>query len=323
MVIAHYIFDHAPLIHLYSEENFWPCDMDDHLVHTTPHLNYTPLQATEDHPNLKTMDDLNRWGRFVYLQSDDNVEDRPEWLGGSTNIPQVPSRSDKSGDWNENDYDTSHLEEGDTGEHSSWWHAGIGDTKERGGIRPDITSPGRFIPTSTPEGGKFIKPEEEVWQPELLKDRRRFEGKRVVGGRSDAPAVLIVVPKGDGVVDAFWFFFYSYNLGNTVFNVRFGNHVGDWEHTTVRFQHGVPKAVFFSEHAFGEAYTWDAVEKIGKRVGPHIIITVYIVLTISSPWVSLRQAHTPCTPQLACTLTFSLVASSTTSQTAVLSGTLA
>lgn len=107
---------------------------------------------------------------------------------------------------------------------------------------------------------------EEIWQPELLKDRRRFEGKKVVGGRSDAPAVLVVVPKGDGVVDAFWFFFYSYNLGNTVFNVRFGNHVGDWEHTTVRFHNGVPKAVFFSEHAFGEAYTWDAVEKIGRRV---------------------------------------------------------
>jgi hypothetical protein len=92
-------------------------------------------------------------------------------------------------------------------------------------------------------------------------------GKKVVGGRSDAPAVLVVVPKGDGVVDAFWFFFYSYNLGNAVFNVRFGNHVGDWEHTVVRFQHGEPKAVFFSEHSFGEAYTYDAVEKIGKRVG--------------------------------------------------------
>jgi hypothetical protein len=68
------------------------------------------------------------------------------------------------------------------------------------------------------------------------------------------------------VVDAFWFFFYSYNLGNAVFNIRFGNHVGDWEHTVVRFQHGEPKAVFFSEHSFGEAYTWDAVEKKGNRV---------------------------------------------------------
>lgn len=280
--IPQYILDHAPLIHLYSGENFWPCDMDDHLVHTTPHLNYTPLQAAEDHPNLKTMDNLNRWGRFVYLQSDDNVEDRPKWLGGSTNIPQAPSGSDESDDRNENDHDTSRSEEDDNDEPPSWWHAGIGDTKERGGIRPDFTSPKPLVPTSTPKDDKLAEPEEEVWQPELLKDRRRFEGKKVVGGRSDAPAVLIVVPKGDGVVDAFWFFFYSYNLGNTVFNVRFGNHVGDWEHTTVRFQHGVPKAVFFSEHSFGEAYTWDAVEKIDKRVGLLIII-MYLELTISSP----------------------------------------
>ncbi|KAF9701899.1 hypothetical protein EKO04_001110 [Ascochyta lentis] len=263
--IPQYVLDYAPLIHLYSGENFWPCDMTDHLIHTTPHLNYTPLQATDDHPNVRSMNGLNRWGRFVYLQSDDNVEDRPEWLGGSTNIPEVPTDGDEGADW-EDDYQEDDHSEGDRSyKKEAWWHAGVGDTKGRGGIRPDSTSLGRLIPTSTPEGDQLVKPEEEVWQPELMKDRRRFEGKKVVGGRSDAPAVLVVVPKGDGVVDAFWFFFYSYNLGNTVFNVRFGNHVGDWEHTTVRFHNGVPKAVFFSEHAFGEAYTWDAVEKIGKR----------------------------------------------------------
>ncbi|KAH6644399.1 hypothetical protein C7974DRAFT_383474 [Boeremia exigua] len=227
--IPQYVLDHAPLIHLYSGENFWP------------------------------------WGRFVYLQSDDNVEDRPKWLGGSTNIPEAPSDGDSGADWDDDDGKEGHHDgSGNDYRKEPWWHAGKGDTEDRGGIRPDSTSSGRLIPTSTPEGDKLVE-SEEIWQPELMKDRRRFEGKKVVGGRSDAPAVLVVVPKGDGVVDAFWFFFYSYNLGNTVFNVRFGNHVGDWEHTTVRFHNGVPKAVFFSEHAFGEAYTWDAVEKMGKR----------------------------------------------------------
>ncbi len=51
-----------------------------------------------------------------------------------------------------------------------------------------------------------------------------------------------------------------------VLNVRFGNHVGDWEHILVRFQHKKPKAVFFSEHYWGEAYSYKAVEKIGIRV---------------------------------------------------------
>jgi len=92
------------------------------------------------------------------------------------------------------------------------------------------------------------------------------KNKELQAGRSDAPVVLLVIDKGDGIVDAFYFFFYSFNLGNKVFNIRFGNHVGDWEHSVIRFKNGVPKSMFFSQHASGAAYTWDAVEKIGKRV---------------------------------------------------------
>lgn len=185
--IPDYVIDYAPYVHLFSGEQFWPCDIAEHLIHTTPHLNYTPIVAESDHPTLSDLDKFNEWGRFVYLQSDDNVEERPEWLGGKANIPGDPDSTDN--------------------------------------------------------------------------------GSGAAGGRSDAPTVLIVVDKGDGVVDAFWFYFYSYNLGLKVFNVRFGNHVGDWEHMMVRFHHGKPKAVYFSEHNFGAAYTYNAVEKIGKRVG--------------------------------------------------------
>jgi hypothetical protein len=83
--------------------------------------------------------------------------------------------------------------------------------------------------------------------------------------RSDAPVILVVVDKG-AYVDAFWFFFYSFNLGNAVFGVRFGNHVGDWEHTAVRFENGKPIHVFYSEHEWGAAYNWKDSEKDGKRV---------------------------------------------------------
>ncbi|KAF2195303.1 hypothetical protein K469DRAFT_698877 [Zopfia rhizophila CBS 207.26] len=263
--IPEYIKEYAPLIHLYSGEEFWPCDIADHLIHTTPHLNYTPLQASSDHPNLTNLDDLNKWGRFVYLQSDDNVEERPDWLGGETNIPDQPEDSDGEnrwegwGDWV--DWVDKGLPEEVNDEEQRWRDAGIGDTVDKGGIRPvSTTSTGSVTkPTVTPEGEEHV---DNNWQPELV---RRKLGKRVLGGKSDAPAVLIAVDKGNGVVDAFWFFFYSYNLGNTVFNVRFGNHVGDWEHTAIRFHHGKPKAVYFSEHSFGEAYSYDALEKIGKR----------------------------------------------------------
>ena len=86
-------------------------------------------------------------------------------------------------------------------------------------------------------------------------------------GYSKAPAVLILVDKGAGIIDAFWFFFYSYNLGQTVLKIRFGNHVGDWEHCMVRFQQGVPRAMFLSEHAGGKAYTWHALEKRAQKDG--------------------------------------------------------
>lgn len=261
--IPQYVIDHAPLIHLFSGEQYWPGDMAEHLIHTTPHLNYTPLQSTDDHPNISNLAQLNEWGRFVYLQSDDNVEDRPDWLGGEANIPNAPEDGADEGEEEEHSGKPGRFVKDTNGKKSDWWHVGVGDTEERGGVRTVSAVPARPIPTMTSEGQELV--DDDVWQPELRYRKRRFSGKKVVGGRSDAPVVLIVVPKDNGVVDAFWMFFYSYNLGNAVFNVRFGNHIGDWEHTTVRFQHGKPKAVFFSEHSFGEAYTWDAVEKSGKR----------------------------------------------------------
>ncbi|KAI8938641.1 hypothetical protein NX059_004511 [Plenodomus lindquistii] len=285
--IPQYVIDHAPLIHLFSGEEYWPGDMAEHLIHTTPHLNYTPLQSKDDHPTISDLGGLNQWGRFVYLQSDDNVEDRPDWLGGKTNIPNVP----KHGGDDEDNADTpTHFDEDIDGEKSDWWHVGPGDAQDRGGVRPASTSPGLPIPTMTPEGEELV--DQEIWQPELRYAKRKLTGKKIVGGRSDAPVVLIVVPKGDGVVDAFWMFFYSYNLGNSVFNVRFGNHVGDWEHTTVRFHNGKPKAVFFSEHSFGEAYTWDAVEKSGKRVSLGFTKADRMcVLTTTSAHRFLRNRH--------------------------------
>ena len=198
--IPQYVLEYAPLVHLFSEEQFWPCDIKDHLLHVTPELNYTPIEGLPP-LNISNLDQLNRFekGRDVFLTSNDNVEDRPEWLGGQVNIPD--------------DY--------------------TDDSKDYGSDS-QATSP-KFKTLSR-------------------------------GGHSDAPAVLVTINKGDGIVDAFWFFFYSYNLGNVVFNVRFGNHIGDWEHTLVRFQHGKPKIVFVSEHFFGSAYSYSAVEKIGKRV---------------------------------------------------------
>ncbi|CAO1597502.1 Vacuolar protein sorting-associated protein 62 [Xanthoria calcicola] len=201
--IPGYVLEYAPVVYLHSSEKFWPCDIAEHLEHVTPELNYTPMVSASTNYNLTNLDELNEFsnGRFVYLTSDDNVEARPDWLGGEKNIPEDPE-----------------------------------ELYER------TASQGR---PQRPLGTN--------------------DASQIHGGRSDAPAVLVVIDKGHGVLDAFWFFFYSYNLGNLVFNIRFGNHVGDWEHTLVRFIDGKPEYVFVSEHFFGEAYTYSAIEKVGKR----------------------------------------------------------
>ena len=240
--IPPYVFDYAPLVHLYSQEKFWPCDIAKHLHHVTPELDYTPIYSQITSLNLTNLDELNEWGRgrHVYLTSNDDVEDMPEWLSGKENIPDVSDISKVLCANHEKDTDCLTALGSDSFLRDS----------------SSIHSPpsNRKLPLSS----SFRDTGRET-------NQRKRKGHRR-GGRSKAPAILICVRKNDEIVDAFWFFFYGFNLGNKVFNVGFGNHVGDWEHTLVRFQNGVPKYVFFSEHNFGSAYGFGAVEKIGKRV---------------------------------------------------------
>jgi hypothetical protein len=66
-----------------------------------------------------------------------------------------------------------------------------------------------------------------------------------VGAKS---AAIIVTDHGNGLVDAFYMYFYAFNLGQTVVGQVLGNHVGDWEHTMVRFTNGTPSSIWFSQH---------------------------------------------------------------------------
>ncbi|RFU29800.1 hypothetical protein B7463_g6543, partial [Scytalidium lignicola] len=263
--VPQFVLDAAPLVHLYSGEQFWPSSMIDHLVNTVPSENHTalPLNGTRyTLENLAGLHDFTASGRTLYLRSKEDVEDRPTWLGSPYNAP-VPYEGVRNNGEDEDEDDTldpSTLYEDDgrsDPDHAAWW---------------DInTSPG---PSSDP---RLISNVNFESHSPLKTDLRRRHIRRPAGqspianpdpsGYSSAPAVLILVDKGRGVLDAFWFYFYSYNLGITVFNMRFGNHVGDWEHSLIRFHNGKPKAVFFSAHSGGTAYTWDAVEK-GKGGRP-------------------------------------------------------
>ncbi|KAI5363512.1 Putative vacuolar protein sorting-associated protein [Septoria linicola] len=308
--IPQYVIDHAPYVHLFSGEQFWPCDIGEHLTHTSPFLNYTKVLDLQEDRNLTNLHELNDYhdgqhSRFMYLQSDDNPEERPNWLVGGKNIPRMPEALGDDADWDAplpdlddlKDYDLESMKQqaledaygkestptkesaqelptgltpspdGRCGGNSGFTCKGskaggccsiygwCGTSEDYCGDPCDPLAGTCYDPYHPPRG-----PHPDLRRRGAL-DYNGDKHKPQPGGRSSAPAILIVVPKENGIVDAFWFFFYSFNLGQTVLNIRFGNHVGDWEHTCVRFRNGKPIEVFLSEHNFGQAFTWKAMEK--------------------------------------------------------------
>ncbi|KAJ4267760.1 Vacuolar protein sorting-associated protein 62 [Fusarium torreyae] len=233
--VPDYVMKHAPLVHLYSGEEFWPSDIRQHVEHMTAYVDDEPINSTEKW-TLHNLHELNKHGTKVVLRSDDDVEERPNWLHSHYNKPADDGKGD----------DETHTPVGNPGG------------------RPELREPTTWydVDKSRPVH-RISDPRNHKYQ----KHRRSGSSghKPDSNGYSSAPAVLVVVDKGSGIVDAFWFFFYSYNLGQTVLNIRFGNHVGDWEHCMVRFENGVPRGVFFSEHEGGQAYAFEAVEKRGER----------------------------------------------------------
>lgn len=255
--VPEFVLKHAPLVHLYSGEHFWPSDIAEHVRHMTPFVGDNPVNMTEP-VSLANMHDLNDVPGFVFLTSKDDVEQRPEWLSNDVGMPKPYPEDDDDGVKVDPADGRRVNEESESSsyEDTTWW-----DISQDHPLR------------------RISAPQDHERRDMISKLRRRFSlsgdrsqkpfppppdtpgHKPDASGYSAAPAVLVVVDKGSGIVDAFWFFFYSYNLGQTVLEMRFGNHVGDWEHCMVRFENGVPRAMFLSEHAGGQAYAWSALEK--------------------------------------------------------------
>lgn len=84
-------------------------------------------------------------------------------------------------------------------------------------------------------------------------------------GKTDGAvsSTIIVNDHGDGTVDAFYFYFYAFDRGA----LSIGNHVGDWEHSMIRFVNKTPSALWYSQHSAGQAFKYSAVQKYEDGIG--------------------------------------------------------
>lgn len=113
-----------------------------------------------------------------------------------------------------------------------------------------------------------------------------LDGEPLIGGNYTTPSYVITVPKGNGITDLVYFQFYPYNLGKNVcigievFNncvgsrQLIGNHVGDWEHMTVRLQDGQPTKLYLSQHSDGQTIDWGSTS-VAMTNGHPIIYSAY------------------------------------------------
>ncbi|KJK77367.1 hypothetical protein H634G_07106 [Metarhizium anisopliae BRIP 53293] len=103
------------------------------------------------------------------------------------------------------------------------------------------------------------------------------------------PCVVILVEQSPRDVDAFFFYFYSYDRGanitqvleplnrlieDTEHGMHFGDHVGDWEHNMVRFRDGKPNGIYYSQHSGGAAYDWDHAD-LSMKDGRPLVFSAY------------------------------------------------
>ncbi len=127
------------------------------------------------------------------------------------------------------------------------------------------------------------------------------------GDLADAPVYAYYAEKSPEIVDLVYFFWYPYNRGKSVLDTIWGNHVGDWEHITVRLlREGdalVPSQVYLSAHSFGGAYGWDEIQRfedthpivysawgshgMWKDPGDHVYMTIGVTDPIFDTCISL------------------------------------
>jgi hypothetical protein len=206
--IPDYVLAHAPLVHLYSGENFWPADMAEHIRHMEPLLADGLLVNASEPLELGDLGQLNAQNSTVYLTSKDDVESRPEWLHSHVGIPAPFDDDDRKG---AGDGDGGRGQDEHWGwrddtrpsEGTTWWDV----DKEHPPHRiadPRKLSDGQRDRQRRQRQSRAFR--ESQQHPLVGGSQEDEKPNNHSSGYSDGPAVLVLVDKGAGILDAFWFF---------------------------------------------------------------------------------------------------------------------
>ncbi|MFS1511559.1 Vps62-related protein [Chengkuizengella sp. SCS-71B] len=112
----------------------------------------------------------------------------------------------------------------------------------------------RYIPSG--KNNYWLKSKETLSSPS---DRLSYFN----GNLDSAKIYSYWVDKENGVTDITYWVFYPYNRGKSVIDTIWGNHVGDWEHISIRLNESYePVQIYLPSHNFGELYSWNEIQKV-------------------------------------------------------------
>lgn len=133
----------------------------------------------------------------------------------------------------------------------------------------------RFFATSVEDAAdnmKRVKTDSDYRYIITQLDDPKYMSDYLYGNLDKAKAYAFAIEKEQKYLDLSYFVFTPYNKSKEILGMEFGNHIGDWEHITVRLMkeninNAVswrPIIVCYSAHDFVNCYSWNDVEKIGS-----------------------------------------------------------
>lgn len=85
--VPSFVLQNAPVSHLWSQEQWWPADVAEHLTHMVPEADFS---AVAQGVTLETVGGL---GSDVFLTSKDDVTKQPAWVTSAVGTPDASAKS--------------------------------------------------------------------------------------------------------------------------------------------------------------------------------------------------------------------------------------